>query len=79
MKCSHARHQLSAYLDRDLTFQDESDLKTHLEACADCNEELAQLEGVQRLLGGHAKVVSACLPERFYPGTQGPSHLRKPA
>jgi len=52
MKCSQARRLFSAYLDQDLTFEEESRLRAHLESCTDCTEEMARLEGVQSLLQG---------------------------
>jgi hypothetical protein len=52
MKCSHARAQFSSYLDRDLSFQEEADLRQHLEDCPGCAEEMTRLERVQGLLRG---------------------------
>lgn len=50
MNCSQARRLFSAYMDRDLTFQEESDLRRHLQRCRGCAEEMARLEGVRDLL-----------------------------
>ncbi len=52
MKCSHARGKFSSCLDRDLTFQEEGDLRQHLEDCPGCAEEMRRLERVQGLLRG---------------------------
>lgn len=52
MKCSQARQLLSACLDRDLTFEQEADLRAHLRSCSACAEEMAALERVQGLLQG---------------------------
>lgn len=50
MKCSQARQLLSACLDRDLTFEQEADLRAHLQSCSACAEEMEALERVQSLL-----------------------------
>lgn len=47
MKCNQARQMLSACLDRDLTFSEDEELRTHLRACPMCSEELECLERLQ--------------------------------
>lgn len=49
----HARleRQLSAYLDNELIADDAQQVRTHLETCAVCREELHRLEHVKQLLG----------------------------
>jgi hypothetical protein len=50
MKCSEARRLLSACLDRDLTFAEDEELRSHLRECTTCTDEMACLERVQTML-----------------------------
>ncbi|MCK4303193.1 MAG: zf-HC2 domain-containing protein [Candidatus Eisenbacteria sp.] len=52
MNCNQARRLFSACLDRDLTFEEEADLREHLRICVDCADKMASLERVQVLLRG---------------------------
>ncbi len=50
MKCSEAKRRLSEYLDRDLTFEEEERLRTHLGMCKECADEEEQLQCLLGLL-----------------------------
>jgi anti-sigma factor RsiW len=50
MRCNAARGRFSAYLDHDLTFEEEARLKEHLERCQVCAAELVAVERVRDLL-----------------------------
>ena len=52
MKCSQARQLFSACLDQDLTFEQEADLREHMQSCSACAEEMESLGRVQGLLQG---------------------------
>ncbi len=52
MNCRQAKRQMSASLDRDLTFQQEGVLQKHLRDCPPCTAEMARLESVRDLLAG---------------------------
>jgi len=52
MKCSKARSLFSAYLDKDLTFEEQGRLEEHLCGCSDCAAELGGMTRVQSLLHG---------------------------
>jgi len=56
MKCGKARDRFSAYLDKDLTFEEEGRLEEHLCGCSECAEELDKLTRVQGLLRSLAPV-----------------------
>lgn len=43
MNCNQARRLLSASLDKDLTFEEQSYLEQHLEGCSDCAAEMEKL------------------------------------
>ncbi len=45
------RSLLSAYLDEELTQADSQRVRLHLEDCAECREQLAQLERLKQLTG----------------------------
>ncbi|NLG84502.1 MAG: hypothetical protein GX493_07870 [Firmicutes bacterium] len=47
MNCEKASRLLSAYLDHELTPEERRLLRLHLLACAECNEELRQLETIK--------------------------------
>ncbi|MGQ9778639.1 MAG: anti-sigma factor family protein [Bacillota bacterium] len=51
MNCEKASRLLSAYLDHELTPEERRLLRLHLLACAECNEELRQLEAIKGSLG----------------------------
>ncbi len=44
-------HQLSAYLDNELTGEEVAEVRAHLAECTICQEELERLHGLKRLLG----------------------------
>lgn len=50
MKCSEER--LNAMLDKELSPAQEAELREHVAQCAHCQQSLAVLQGVNRLLGG---------------------------
>jgi hypothetical protein len=52
MKCSKVRGLFSAYLDKDLTFEEQGRLEEHLCGCSDCAAELGGLTRVRGLLQG---------------------------
>lgn len=56
MNCNEAKRRLSAYLDRDLTFEEEERLKEHLVLCQECADEEEQLECLVDLLHGLPEV-----------------------
>jgi len=56
MKCGKARGLFSAYLDKDLTFEEQGRLEEHLCGCSDCAAELGGMTRVQSLLHGLAPV-----------------------
>ena len=56
MKCSKARGLFSAYLDKDLTFEEQGRLEEHLCGCSDCAAELGGMTRVQSLLHGLAPI-----------------------
>lgn len=56
MNCSETRKQLSCYVDGDLDWKAESQLRRHLEACAVCTEQAVQLEAVRSLVRQHGRV-----------------------
>jgi len=47
MKCTQARHLLSASLDNDLTFEEQSLLDEHLGVCAECGAEMRNLAAIR--------------------------------
>lgn len=55
-------HQLSAYLDGELTPGEMEDVRLHLTECASCQSELEDLRATKRLLG---RLVQPGLPQRF--------------
>jgi anti-sigma factor (TIGR02949 family) len=50
MECTEAQPLLAAYLDGELERAPARDLEAHLDACAGCRAELAQLDDVRRAL-----------------------------
>ena len=50
MRCSEARRLCSVYLDRDLTFEEQSEFRRHLDGCPECAEELRQMQECVALL-----------------------------
>jgi|GEM_PF-2904579 len=48
--CSHARRELSAYMDRRLSSEREAALKEHISTCLECQKDLAALEATVALL-----------------------------
>ncbi|MDQ7850370.1 MAG: zf-HC2 domain-containing protein [Armatimonadota bacterium] len=60
----HTERQLSAYLDREVTPEEEAAVRRHLSGCPSCQEELSRLERVRRLLAG---LPERPLPESFWP------------
>jgi Putative zinc-finger len=46
MNCNQARRLLSASLDKDTTFEEQSNLEQHLEACHDCTAEMEKLTSI---------------------------------
>ncbi len=58
---THGRleRQLSAYLDEELTPEESTEVRAHLDRCTACQEELARLRRVKQLLGA--------LPEKAPP------------
>jgi hypothetical protein len=52
MNCRKARRLLSACLDRDLSFEEEERLRSHLRECLPCDDEMTCLENLQELLQG---------------------------
>ncbi|MBP6874803.1 MAG: zf-HC2 domain-containing protein [Candidatus Eisenbacteria bacterium] len=50
MKCKAARRRFSACVDRDLTFEEESQVREHLRECADCADQLERVERMVALL-----------------------------
>lgn len=58
---NHARleRQLSAYVDNELTADDAQQVRTHLETCTHCRDELHRLEQLKRLLGAMPERVPA--------------------
>jgi len=69
------QEQLSAYLDGELSLAEQEALERHLPTCARCQQALAELRAVRRLL--HALPAPA-LPRSFtLPSTGGPVALRE--
>jgi len=60
----HGERQLSAYLDRELTPEEEAAVRLHLTGCPSCREELSRLERLRLLLAG---LPERPLPESFWP------------
>ncbi len=54
---THVRleRQLSAYLDHELTAEEITEVRLHLEHCRACQEELARLRGLKQFLGALAE------------------------
>jgi predicted anti-sigma-YlaC factor YlaD len=52
MKCSEAKLRLSSHLDAMLTGAERREMSAHLNGCAECRTELAQLSTTQRLVSG---------------------------
>jgi len=50
MTCEQARHHLGGYVLGGLTPAEQADTRAHLQRCGDCRNELAELEGLPRLL-----------------------------
>ncbi|MDR7485420.1 MAG: anti-sigma factor [Armatimonadota bacterium] len=52
MNASHRiSRQLSAYLDGELSPEEMADVRSHLDRCADCREDLEAIRATKRLLG----------------------------
>jgi len=51
MNCQKAENLLSAFIDRELSTEERRLLRLHLAVCAECAEELRQLEEVKTHLG----------------------------
>jgi len=49
MSCKKFRILLSAYLDQEITKDEEEELLEHLEKCADCARELDYLKGIKKV------------------------------
>jgi len=64
MSHRHIERQLSAYLDRELPPDEETAVRRHLDECARCREDLAQLTQVKAMLAG---LPEHPLPEAFWP------------
>jgi anti-sigma factor (TIGR02949 family) len=70
--CLEVRDRLSAWLDGELAPEARTRLDRHLERCADCRRELAQLAVLDEALGALPLTAPAGLPERVL------SRLRRP-
>jgi anti-sigma factor RsiW len=51
MKCPEVQDHLSAWLDGELALEVAAGVARHLESCAGCRRELAQLEALEQALG----------------------------
>ncbi len=49
--CKSIRRKLSAFVDNELTIEEELKLKQHLRKCAKCMRELEEMKGVWNLIG----------------------------
>ena len=54
MNCERVRELMSAYYDRELTPDLETEVREHLERCPDCVEQLAQFKELSKLGRRHA-------------------------
>jgi len=50
MTCEQVRHHLGGYVLGGLSVAEQADTRAHLQRCRDCRDDLAQLEGLPRLL-----------------------------
>lgn len=64
MTCPEVRDHLSAWLDGELTPAVVTVVERHLESCAGCRRELAQLEALEQSLAGLPLTVPQGLPEK---------------
>ena len=56
MKCKAARRLFSAYMDQDMSFEEEAKLRGHLDECPDCEQELAKVQRMVAMLHGLPEV-----------------------
>jgi anti-sigma factor RsiW len=64
MNCLEVRDSLSAWLDGELAPEVQALVDRHLESCAGCRRELAQLQALDQALGALETPAPAGLPER---------------
>ena len=64
MACQEVRERLSAWLDRELPPQEHDGIAAHLEGCAVCRRELAQLRALEAALGKLAAPVPSRVAEK---------------
>jgi predicted anti-sigma-YlaC factor YlaD len=64
VKCPEVRELLSAWLDGELTPEDLALVTRHLDSCAGCRRELAQLEALEEALGALPGPRPSGLPEK---------------
>ena len=62
--CSYVRQQLSAWLDGELSEAKGAEVASHLETCAGCRRDLAQLEALDKALGSLTAPVPPLVAER---------------
>lgn len=72
MNCPKVRDHLSAWLDGELAPEVRSLLDRHLEACAGCRRELAQLEALEQALASLTAPAPPGLPEMVLARLQRP-------
>lgn len=63
-KCEEVREQLSAWLDGELAIEEHAQVAAHLNSCAACRRELAQLTALNTALAQLAAPVPSGLAER---------------
>jgi anti-sigma factor RsiW len=72
MNCLEVRDSLSAWLDGELAPEVRALVDRHLQGCAGCRRELAQLEALEEALGALPVMAPAGLPDQVL------SRLRRP-
>jgi anti-sigma factor RsiW len=53
MECQRCRENLTAYLDGELSGGESAEIKSHLDACTSCKDELSSLQKAADLIGSH--------------------------
>jgi anti-sigma factor RsiW len=56
VRCSEAKSRMSAYLDGELHTESSLAMASHIEQCATCREDLAELQSVDALIQGSPKI-----------------------
>lgn len=64
MNCRYVQSRLSAYLDCELSGQEQQQIRSHLEQCIECSLELESLRSTKKLLRQMPVVIPARGPEQ---------------